>query len=75
MWSHISCALHIGDGNDNEIADHVLCMGKPSDAYKIVVGKPLRKRPYRRSMQKWDNNIKMDIIEMGWEGADWLQLE
>jgi hypothetical protein len=34
------------------------------------VGKPERKRPWRR----WVNNVKMDLREIGWVGMDWIYL-
>jgi len=37
--------------------------------YKILFGKPLR-RPRRR----WEDNIRMDLREMGWECMDWIHL-
>jgi hypothetical protein len=40
------------------------------NAYRILVGKPERKRPRR----KWVNNIKMDLKEI-WIGLIWLRIE
>jgi hypothetical protein len=34
------------------------------------VGKPEGKVPLRRSRRRWKDNIKMDLIEMGWDGMD-----
>jgi hypothetical protein len=38
------------------------------------VGKPEEKRPLRRPMPKWVNNIRMDLGEIGWGGMDWIDL-
>jgi hypothetical protein len=41
---------------------------------QILVGKPERKIPHGRPMRTWENNIKMDLREIGWEVADWIHL-
>ena len=43
-------------------------------AYKVLVGKPERKRPFETPKHRWDNNITMDHKEMGSEGADLIDL-
>jgi hypothetical protein len=40
-------------------------MGEMRNEYKILVGKPERKRPLRRSRHRWEGNIKMDLMEVG----------
>jgi hypothetical protein len=40
-------------------------MGQMSNAYNILVGKTEGKRPLGRSMCKWEDNIRMDIGEIG----------
>jgi hypothetical protein len=42
--------------------------------YKISVRKPEGKRPLGRPRHKWEDNIRMDRTEMGWEGVDWIHL-
>jgi hypothetical protein len=37
------------------------------NAYRILVVKPLGKRPFERPRRKWEDNIKMKVTEMGWE--------
>jgi hypothetical protein len=49
-------------------------MGKTRTAYKILVGKPERKRPFIRPRHRWVDNIKMDLREIGWSGVDWIDL-
>jgi hypothetical protein len=43
-------------------------------AYKIVVGKPEGKRPLGRPRHRREDNIRMDLREIGWECVDWIQL-
>jgi len=43
---------------------------KVRNAYKILVRKPEGKRSLRRSSHNWENNIKMDLWEAGWEDVD-----
>jgi hypothetical protein len=44
------------------------------NAYKILVGKPEGKRPLGRHRRRWEDNIRMDVKETGWEGVDWIHL-
>jgi hypothetical protein len=41
-------------------------MGETRNAYRILVGKPESKRPLGRPRDKWVDNIKMDLREIGW---------
>ena len=41
-------------------------MGKSRGVYIVLVGKPEGKRPLGRSRNKGENNIKMDLQEVGW---------
>jgi hypothetical protein len=38
--------------------------------YKLLVGKPEGERPLGRRRRRWRDNIKVDLIEMGWDGVD-----
>jgi len=52
-------------------------MGEMRNAYKILVRKPERKRPHERPRCKWDDNIRMDLKEIGWKvwtGCIWLRI-
>jgi hypothetical protein len=54
-------------------AGHVACMGEGRGVHRVLVGKPEGKWPLGRSRRKWEDNIKMDLQEVG-EGGDWMQL-
>ena len=49
-------------------------MGESSDAYRVLVGKPDIKRPLGRPSRRWEENIKMDLQEVGCGGMDWIDL-
>jgi hypothetical protein len=44
------------------------------NAYRILVGKPEGKKPLGRPRCRWEDNIKMDPIEIGWGGIDEIHL-
>jgi hypothetical protein len=51
-------------------------MGEERDMYRVLVGKPEGKRPLGRPMCKWEDNIRMDLQEVGvWTGLGWLRIE
>jgi hypothetical protein len=49
-------------------------MGEKRNAYRILVGKPEEKRPLGGPRRRWEDNIKMDVREIGWGGMDWIDL-
>jgi hypothetical protein len=49
-------------------------MGEMRNAYSILVGKPEGKRPLERPRSRWEDDIRMDLKELGWEDADWMHL-
>jgi len=42
--------------------------------YKILVGKPEGRRPLGRPARRWDDDIRMDLMEIGQKGVDWIHL-
>jgi hypothetical protein len=54
-------------------AGHVARMGEKRGAYRILVGRPEGRRPLGRPRRRWEDNIKMDLQEVGW-GMDWIEL-
>jgi hypothetical protein len=55
-------------------AGHVARMGEGKNIYRILVGRPEGKRPLGRSRRRWEDNIKLDIGEIGVDGANWIHL-
>jgi hypothetical protein len=49
---------------------HVACIREMKNAYKILVGKPEGKRPRGRHRRWWENNVRIDLREIGFEGVD-----
>ena len=48
-------------------------MGDRRGVYRILVGKSEGKRPLEMPWCRWEDNIKMDLQEVGW-GMDWIEL-
>ena len=55
-------------------AGHVVCMGERRGVYRVLVGKAEGKRPLGRPRLRWEDNIKMDLQEVGCGGMDWIEL-
>jgi hypothetical protein len=53
---------------------HVACVGERRGVYRVLVGNPQEKRQLGRSRRRWDDNIKMDLQELGCGGMDWVDL-
>jgi hypothetical protein len=49
-------------------------MWEKRNAYRILVGKPEGQRPLERPRRRWEDNIRMDLREIGWVGMDWIDL-
>jgi hypothetical protein len=48
-------------------------MGEKRGAYRVLVGRPEGRRPLGRPRRRWEDNIKMDLQEVGW-GMNWIEL-
>jgi hypothetical protein len=58
-------------------AGHVARMGEGRGAYRYLVGRPEGRRPLGRPKRRWEDNIKMDLQEVGWgawTGLIWLRI-
>jgi hypothetical protein len=55
-------------------AGYVARKGETSNAYRLLVRKPEGKRPIGRPRRRWAYNIKMDVLQIGWGGVDWIGL-
>ena len=53
---------------------HVAGMEQSRNAYRVLVGKSERKRPLWRPRRRWEDNIKMDLWEVGCDPGDWVDL-
>jgi hypothetical protein len=54
------------------LAEHVACIGERRGLYRVLVGKPQRKRPLRRPRHIWEDDIKTDpqVVRWEWRGLD-----
>jgi len=48
--------------------------GERRGVYRVLVGKPEGKRQLERPRRRWEDNIKMDLQEVGCGGMDWIEL-
>ena len=55
-------------------AGHVARMDEERGLYRVLLGKPKRKRPLGRLRRRWVDNIKMDLQEVGCGYMDWIGL-
>jgi hypothetical protein len=58
-------------------AGHVVRMGEKRSLYRVLVGRTGGKRPLGRRRRRWEDNIKMDLQEVGcgaWTGSIWLRI-
>jgi hypothetical protein len=55
-------------------AGQVARMGEERWVHRVLVGKPEGKRPLGRPGRRWEDNIKMDVQEVGGGRGDWMEL-
>jgi hypothetical protein len=55
-------------------AGHVIRMGVKRNAYRSLVAKPEGERLLGRPRRRWVDNIKMNLVEVGWGDVDWIGL-
>jgi len=55
-------------------AGHVARMGKGRGVYRLLAGKPEGRRPLGRPRRRWEDNIRMDLREVGCGCVDWMEL-
>ena len=53
---------------------HIARMEERTGVYTVLVGKPEGKRPLGRPRRRWEDNIKMDLQEVGCGDMDWIEL-
>jgi hypothetical protein len=59
---------------NNEMGDACSTYGESRVVYMVLVGKPEVKRPIGRPRHRWEDNIKMDLQEVGCEGTPWIDV-
>jgi len=52
----------------------VALMGEDRGVHRVLVGKPEGKRPLERPRRRWEDNIKMELQEVGRSRWDWMEL-
>jgi hypothetical protein len=55
-------------------AGHLAHMGEVRGAYNILVGRPEGRRPLGRPRRRWEDNIKMNLTEIGFGDVQWIHL-
>jgi len=53
---------------------HVARMEERRGVYRVLVGKSKGKKPFGRPRLRWEDNIKMELQEVGCTGMDWIKL-
>ena len=53
---------------------NVVRMGEGRGLYRVLLGKPEVKRPMGRPRPRWEDNIKLDLQEVGCRSMDWIEL-
>jgi hypothetical protein len=53
---------------------HVARIGEGRGVYRVLVGRPEGWRSLGRPRRRWEDNISMDLREIGIDGANWIQL-
>jgi hypothetical protein len=56
-------------------AGYVARMGEERNVYRVLIGKPERKRLLGRRRRRWEDGIRVDIREISWWiGSSWLRI-
>jgi hypothetical protein len=58
----------------NTHSEYVILMGEDRGVHRVLVGKPEGNRSLGRPGRRWEDNIKMDLQEVGWGRGDWMEL-
>jgi hypothetical protein len=56
------------------LVGHVACMGEGRGVYRVLVRMPKGKRPQGRPRHRWEDNIRIDLREIGIDGLNWICL-
>jgi hypothetical protein len=64
------CIVQVIKARRMRWAGHVVHMGEVGGVYNILVGRPEGRRPLERPRRSWEDNIKMDLWEIGFGDVD-----
>jgi hypothetical protein len=65
--------IRIGKTRRMRWTGHVTRMGEKRNMYRLLVGKPEGRRSLGRPRHRWVDNIRMDLVEVGWDDVDWIR--
>jgi hypothetical protein len=68
------CIVRVIKSRRMRWAGHVARIGEGRGVYSVLVGKPEGKRPLGRPRRRWEDNIRMDLHEVGCGCEDWIWL-
>jgi hypothetical protein len=77
MRSLMICTAHqycSGDKIENEMGGECSTYGERRGVYRVLVGKPDGRRPLGKPRRRWEDNIKMDLQDVGCGGMDWIDV-
>jgi hypothetical protein len=69
-----SSIIRIIELNTMKWAGHLARIGEERNSYRLLIRKPEGKRPLARTESSWADNIKIDLLEIEWGGAAWIDL-
>jgi hypothetical protein len=69
-----SSIIRISKARRMRWAGYVARIGEKRNAFRLLVGKPKGRRPLGRPRRMWLDNIRMDVVEVGWGDVDWIGL-
>jgi hypothetical protein len=78
MMNFTACILHqivrVIKSRRMRWVGHVASMGEGRGVYRVLVGRPEGKRPLGRPRHRWEDNIKLDLRQIGINGANLIHL-
>jgi hypothetical protein len=66
--------LYTAKKEEDEVGGTCGTHGDGRGVYRVLVGRTEGKRPLGRPRRRWEESIKMDLREIGIDGANWIQL-
>jgi hypothetical protein len=69
-----SCEFGIEPSDSINCWDTIECPNNKRNTDRLLVGKPEERRPLGKPRRRWLDNIRMDLVEVGWGDVDWIGL-